>query len=37
MQEVTPTSNAPVTQSGEPEPFVVVEEMPNFPVATLHF
>jgi TonB family protein len=31
MQEAIPTANAPVTKSGEPEPFVVVEEMPMFP------
>ncbi len=31
MQEATLTPNAPVTKSGEPEPFVVVEEMPKFP------
>jgi len=31
IEEVTPPSTAPVTKSGEPEPFVVVEEMPMFP------
>ncbi|MCX6334467.1 MAG: M56 family metallopeptidase [Bacteroidia bacterium] len=31
MEEVTPTSTAAVTKSGEQEPFVVVEEMPMFP------
>ncbi len=31
MQEAVPTANAPMTKSGEPEPFVVVEQMPMFP------
>jgi TonB family protein len=31
MQEAIATSNAPVIKSGEQEPFVVVEEMPEFP------
>lgn len=31
MQEAIATPNAPLTKSGEQEPFVVVEEMPLFP------
>ena len=31
MEKVTATPNAPVAKSGEQEPFVVVEEMPEFP------
>jgi TonB family protein len=31
VEDVTPTPTAAITKSGEPEPFVVVEEMPRFP------
>lgn len=31
VEAVTPPPSAPVMKSGEPEPFVVVEEMPAFP------
>jgi TonB family protein len=31
IEEVTPTATAAISKSGEPEPFVVVEEMPMFP------
>ncbi|MCU0461497.1 MAG: hypothetical protein MUF36_05715, partial [Bacteroidales bacterium] len=31
IEEVTPTATAAISKSSEPEPFVVVEEMPMFP------